>query len=139
MMDRSEVLLGIAMAAWPSSAEELGTCRRCQAKQWGIGQWAMRSGAIVYPMFCKTCGWRTTRYLSKKLVNKLGVDVVFDNTEDWETCVVCGAMGTEEHHFAPTHLFGIESNDWPVMPLCRPCHKRWHELVTPNMSSRRNP
>jgi hypothetical protein len=49
-------------------------------------------------------------------------------------CAKCGAVGpTECHHWAPRHLF-VDADDWPMSDLCGPCHKRWHEVVTPKMS-----
>jgi len=51
-----------------------------------------------------------------------------------KTCAKCGAVGpTECHHWAPRHLF-VDADDWPMSDLCGPCHKRWHEVVTPKMS-----
>ena len=44
-------------------------------------------------------------------------------------CQVCGAWGTEVHHWAPRALFGIEADHWPTAWLCRVCHKRWHDVI----------
>jgi hypothetical protein len=53
-------------------------------------------------------------------------------------CAVCGTVAAlETHHFAPRHLFGSDCNKWPTADLCGPCHRRWHDLVTPTMSKRR--
>ena len=59
-----------------------------------------------------------------------------DKTYLVETCEVCGAYGVEVHHFAPHHLFGDECENWPKANLCKACHARWHDIVTPNMSKR---
>jgi hypothetical protein len=48
-------------------------------------------------------------------------------------CEKCGAVGpVERHHWAPWHLFA-DANSWPTSLLCGPCHRRWHQVVTPNM------
>lgn len=53
-------------------------------------------------------------------------------------CEACRAVGALElHHWAPAHLFGNECDSWPVSMLCHACHKRWHEVVTPNMRGAR--
>lgn len=44
-------------------------------------------------------------------------------------CVVCGARGTEEHHWAPRALFGEEAYVWPTAWLCPACHTRWHQTI----------
>jgi hypothetical protein len=52
-------------------------------------------------------------------------------------CAVCGTVAQlETHHFAPRHIFGADANRWPTADLCGPCHRRWHDLVTPTMSRR---
>ena len=54
-------------------------------------------------------------------------------------CARCGVVGpTESHHWAPRHLFGADADSWPMSDLCGPCHKRWHEVVTPKMSHQRS-
>jgi hypothetical protein len=39
----------------------------------------------------------------------------------------------ELHHLAPRAFFGDECDRWPTAWLCRPCHDRWHTLVTPGL------
>ena len=52
---------------------------------------------------------------------------------EWKrpSCEVCGTEGAENHHWAPSALFGSESERWPQSYLCQPCHARWHQVVTP--------
>jgi hypothetical protein len=39
-------------------------------------------------------------------------------------CIVCGAAPpTEAHHCTGG---GMARNDWAVLPLCQPCHLRYH-------------
>lgn len=52
-------------------------------------------------------------------------------------CERCGSTnGTEQHHWAPKHLFD-DYHYWPTSHLCRSCHMKWHSIVTPNMALRR--
>jgi hypothetical protein len=56
---------------------------------------------------------------------------------DAAPCAVCGTVShLETHHFAPRHLFGGDADRWPTARICGPCHRRWHDLVTPNMCKR---
>jgi len=49
-------------------------------------------------------------------------------------CVVCGEKGTEMHHWAPQSIFKDEAEKWPKDMLCLSCHKKWHKMVTPNLT-----
>lgn len=52
-------------------------------------------------------------------------------------CERCGSYKQiEEHHWAPIHLFP-DGWEWPTSLLCRECHVRWHQVVTPNMNRRK--
>lgn len=60
--------------------------------------------------------------------------LVADERKNAEPCVRCGSkLGTEEHHWAPKHLFHEDADNWPKSYLCKPCHKQWHDIVTPDM------
>ena len=58
---------------------------------------------------------------------------IVENYSEKFVCVVCGKIGAENHHWAPRYLFGDECDSWPQSDLCRGCHQRWHDLVTPGM------
>lgn len=61
-----------------------------------------------------------------------------DGSAKHKPCAKCGTVGpTESHHWAPWHLFGADAGNWPTSDLCGPCHRRWHEVVTPKMSHQR--
>jgi 5-methylcytosine-specific restriction endonuclease McrA len=72
-------------------------------------------------------------YLPQKNVDLDAIPTIDDYSEDAPKCEVCGATGTELHHWAPIHIFGAEAWLWPTAYLCQKCHNRWHRLVTPNM------
>ncbi len=65
-------------------------------------------------------------------------DVATPEALGHKPCTRCGTVGpVESHHWAPRHLFGADADSWPMSDLCGPCHKRWHEVVTPKMSHQR--
>ena len=81
------------------------------------------------------CGYRTGDNIPKDVIEKF--QVPFERVPERypsEKCVVCGTLGAEEHHWAPWFIFKEECESWPKSMLCPTCHKRWHDLVTPDMS-----
>lgn len=50
--------------------------------------------------------------------------IVRDETYSRPPCEVCGAFGTEIHHWAPKEFFEWEADHWPTAFLCRDCHTR---------------
>jgi hypothetical protein len=55
----------------------------------------------------------------------VGTDLRLNNPP----CQVCGAFGTELHHWAPAAIFGQESALWPTAHLCPGCHQEWHRRL----------
>lgn len=53
--------------------------------------------------------------------------------EERDSCVVCGDPNGEYHHWMPKFFADIvgDFEYWPQSPLCRSCHERWHNIVTP--------
>jgi len=47
-------------------------------------------------------------------------------------CAVCGSRGTELHHWMPQAL-SPDANNWPKDYLCKQCHDKWHQIVTPGL------
>lgn len=51
---------------------------------------------------------------------------------DWGThdsqCAVttCDSNDVENHHFAPTSIFGPQADTWPQADLCKHHHNEWH-------------
>lgn len=40
-----------------------------------------------------------------------------------------------EHHYAPKYAFE-DADDWGTILLCQHCHRRWHEVMTPDVHLR---
>ena len=97
------------------------------------------SGAEQVFVQCLTCGQNVTREKThrgaflKKPSNSDNLPIVADYRERGGICEVCGAVGTETHHWAPRYLFDDDADKWPTAQLCPRCHAHWHRMVTPNM------
>ena len=137
--------------------ERYNACAACGSKNIAIGEARKIRGHVIHPYNCADCGKVMLQYASKAAARaysmttrralKRGYTVTerrmaageidaarFDHNQP---CEVCGSTGdTQVHHWAPFHLFGEESIDWPTGHLCQACHTRWHQVVTPNMGSR---
>lgn len=70
------------------------------------------------------------RWLSQDGVDMDQIPVVDDQRTQNPPCQVCGAWGTELHHWAPRAIFGVcECDHWPTAWLCVPCHAEWHKRI----------
>lgn len=56
------------------------------------------------------------------------LSIIADNRRPERACAHCGALGTEQHHWAPWHLFE-DADSWPTSYLCVPCHRLWHRTI----------
>jgi len=114
-------------------------CKKCEfEKQWEVRRCVNQGGHETYLFVCGHCGERTTHFVSKSAVVAEGLKP--DDIEPRRPrhkCEVCGADGAENHHWAPWFIFDSEANSWPQSFLCPSCHKRWHDLVTPNANGTR--
>lgn len=115
-------------------------CRECGRDQ--VGMWFMRinaNGTEIATLRCVVCSLEMRTIGASKFPMRL--PVWQDYTADYippPPCERCGSTGgTELHHWAPSYLFGAEAHQWPTSWLCRPCHMRWHSVVTPRMSQRK--
>lgn len=122
---------------WPSYA-----CKRCGTKDhWKIRRCINLGGQTTHLFVCAHCGERTKDFINKAAAAEAlaaGIEIL-EIPPAYQAkrpkCVVCGAEGAENHHWAPSALFGIEAGRWPQSYLCQPCHRRWHAIVTPNISA----
>lgn len=90
---------------------------------------------------CEDCGERVGSQIGTRRLKALGLDrnslpLAQCNVVTREICARCGGDDSVEyHHWAPRHLFD-DADEWPGDYLCRPCHQKWHRIVTPSMSRR---
>lgn len=62
--------------------------------------------------------------------NPVDFTIVRDDGYENPPCRVCGAFGTELHHWAPRAIFGpLEAEHWPTDYLCKECHEHWHQRM----------
>lgn len=134
-----------------------GKCPNCDNTDMHVGWAKTQNGREIYPHYCPDCMVVTTQQASK--TEALAYEAEYGNIERVYTaterrvqqglpitprekhgkpCEVCKATeNVEVHHWAPAHLFGPECHKWPVGFLCRSCHTKWHQLVTPDMGKRK--
>ena len=80
---------------------------------------------------CPDCGTRIgpANWISHDGLDLGEIPVGADHRTVNPPCQVCGAWGTELHHWAPRALFGIEADHWPTAWLCVPHHAEWHKRI----------
>jgi protein-arginine kinase activator protein McsA len=124
-------------------------CEKCGSDNMKVGWACITSGATVFPWYCANCNFVFAKYVKKETAEKLHFDsthgevkLVKTRTQEYMDkkgikiiCEVCNLNEGELHHWAPQYLFQ-DADQWPTSYLCRTCHKKWHDLVTPNMAKR---
>ena len=62
--------------------------------------------------------------------NPVSFVILRDDGYENPPCRICGAFGTELHHWAPKAIFGaLEAEHWPTDYLCADCHSHWHQRM----------
>lgn len=122
-------------------------CLKCESEDLKIGITNTQSGSTIYPVYCNQCGDVSNKYIKKHVAIEYAItngplEYVETNTAKWMKekqrqikCEVCDINEGELHHWAPQYLFP-DADSWPKSYLCRACHRKWHDLVTPNMSNK---
>ena len=118
------------------------TCEYCGSNLIAFGLQYNSSGSTVVIARCAGCGnspQRKTPFYKKELFDLEALPVWNDYRTAEQVCAVlkCENKGAEYHHIAPRYLFGDECELWPGIWLCLYHHKRWHDIVTPKMRTRR--
>jgi len=91
------------------------------------------NGRRYYFLACAACGRSCGgQILHAKLTadEKANAVVADDRVASRPACARCGSKtgGVELHHWAPFSRF-TDFHLWPTAPLCRACHRRWHETM----------
>ena len=147
-VDQFELPLGCVKRtkpSWRSGCEQRGVCVRCQRTTLAVLHVRQAvNGGRHFVWVCSECSRMNPscdrqlfvprrvveQWLTQKQIDALPVIEVHDERT---RCEVCGEPDVELHHWAPKHLFGERSEQWPSCYLCKTCHKVWHDSVTPNM------
>lgn len=123
-------------------------CLKCESEDLKIGITNTQSGSTIYPVYCNQCGDVSNKYIKKHVALEYAItngplEYVETNTAKWMKekqqqikCEVCDINEGELHHWAPQYLFP-DADSWPKSYLCLACHRKWHDLVTPNMSNKK--
>lgn len=98
---------------------------------WELDVLQKRNGTTQVRLQCARCYvGRTLSYaeLEAHGVDPYSLEPTRSHLGENGDCIVvdCYAIDVEFHHFAPKSVFGMEANDWPVMPVCRDHHTIWH-------------
>jgi hypothetical protein len=101
----------------------------CGECDWEIAEMIDAGGATRYPYLCSYCGIAVTVYAKKKEALRVSYRRKHLGSYAVAECEVCGAIGAQEHHWAPWHVFGNVAQNWPVSYLCQSCHSMWHRLM----------
>lgn len=73
--------------------------------------------------------------ISHERARMYGFDInaipLFASVHLYIDCAVFGCQnpGVEDHHFAPSCVWGNEDNNWPRALLCKPHHDEWHKRM----------
>ena len=122
-------------------------CKKCGSDHLKIGITNTQSGSTIYPIYCGECGDVSTQYVKKQIAFEYAIKngpleylqtrtaKFMERKQRQIKCEVCDANEGELHHWAPQYLFK-DADSWPMSYLCRACHRKWHDLVTPNMSKK---
>lgn len=80
---------------------------------------------------CADCGFNTSGKFANQHrdIDTARLPVGADRRYQNPPCAVCGAFGTQLHHWAPRELFGPECEHWPTSYLCPGCHNDWHTRI----------
>lgn len=122
-------------AAWDkiSQAGDHQMRRECSHDQgWLLYSQINTNGSIYYFNGCAVCGKQITggQWLTHDQVNPEEATVLRDMRLANPPCAVCGAWGTEVHHWAPKELFTpCIAEHWPTSYLCQTCHAWWHDTI----------
>lgn len=126
-------------------------CQRCNENdRIKLRKQYARNGVVQFMWFCTRCNH--TADSKRPFVAKSKVDgwiragkipslddiQTINDYREGNVCEVCGALGTEYHHWLPQCFSEVVENHslWPGAYLCKKCHDIWHETVTPYLPGR---
>ena len=114
-------------------SDDVAICRYCGRVPFEYCKVIMSSSEIHITRRCHWCKSQIGQWVSKKLLNGIDLDtlpILADYQLNNEPCAVCGALGTELHHWAPKELFPDDYEKWPKAYLCPKHHQEWHIRIT---------
>jgi hypothetical protein len=127
-------------------SKQMKRCQHCNGTNVKLRRQFARSGAVQIGFFCLDCirpHNALKAFVKHELVKKWITDgrlpvasieeipIIIDYRD--RRCEVCGTIGAEYHHWLPQAFADVVENHsaWPGSYLCLPCHRLWHDTVTP--------
>ena len=105
-------------------------CDKCGRSVGCVIRYIQRSGRTALRWCCANCGRIQLRSLPHTGMDLTAYPIKRDLRGANPPCTVCGVPGTEQHHWAPSAVFGWEeANRWPTSFLCPDHHIRWHQMM----------
>lgn len=105
----------------------------CDHPQRKLGKTIMASGRFHVWERCLDCGQNAngpSQYLGQRDIDTDNLPTFADYSDQGEPCAVCGAVGTELHHWGPAEHFPETFEQWPKSYLCPQHHQEWHNKLT---------
>lgn len=111
-------------------------CIHCHSMNVEWRKTIRQNGSIGIGAYCLDCNrratvkiWHSNSLFSPERIDAMPIESNYTNPE--AVCCVegCTANDVEWHHFAPKHLFGMNSDRWPAAWVCRKHHSEWHQLT----------
>jgi hypothetical protein len=131
----AEHVISIWAGSVPSS-NDASACRKCAAVEGHLARYIKASGAVGIRWQCSSCGdFGTYGDIRHTFLAQFGaaledLPVCVDGRSD-TPCVICGEMGTEWHHWAPSSIFAATVPAWSDVGayLCVTHHREWHDVM----------
>jgi hypothetical protein len=106
-------------------------CIRCGSHDTKLTKRRIANGTWQVCEVCENCG-KNARGAGVCLAHdNLRMEDVEESVRPWPfpVCAVCGVEGAENHHFAPSEVFGDQAHAWPTAYLCVKHHREWHNRM----------
>lgn len=128
---------------------EYDRMQACVIQQHPDASWVRKqfsNGTLHFAFWCPTCRRAVTaeRYptggawVTRDVARRLSARdpetfEVLAGELRYRLCVRCRTtVPCDGHHIAPRALFP-DADEWPILPLCDTCHRRWHTIMTPGL------
>lgn len=128
-------MITIWIGSVPSS-KTLTRCRACPETQGHLVRYVKTNGSVGLRWQCSGCGdFKTFGDIRHSFLETFGarlsdLPICEDGSTASAPCVICGEIGTEWHHWAPSSIFSALPA-WSDVGayLCVTHHREWHDVM----------